>query len=203
MPDRSRGVFRRRRQRPGVLVAGWARRTSHRSPWSHQVCSLVTAALLVLATAVATLAVGPMSASAALNPVATADAINGLPDVTIHMTTALMSNGIHTRVTQTASCPIGTVEVGGGGYLGNATNPATVPNNGLVLGGSNPSTGANGAPTPRNWMAIANFTGRRRRSPMLIRPRPLLCARPTVRPTSWSRRPPPGPTPSSSPVRPL
>jgi hypothetical protein len=56
---------------------------------------------------------------------------------------------------------------GRGGYLRNATNPATVPTNGLVLGGTNPSTGAspvdqpvaNGATNPSNWMAIANFTG--------------------------------------------
>jgi hypothetical protein len=77
-----------------------------------------------------------------------------------------MSNPAHTGVTQTASCPTGTL-VGGGGYLRNATNPATLPTNGLVLGGTNSSTGAspvdqpvaNAALDPSHWMAIANFTG--------------------------------------------
>ncbi|MGH3769687.1 MAG: hypothetical protein ACRDTX_31840, partial [Pseudonocardiaceae bacterium] len=43
------------------------------------------------------------------------------------------------RVTRTASCPTGTL-VGGGGYLRNVADPATLPTNGLVLGGTNPST---------------------------------------------------------------
>jgi len=128
----------------------------------------VTSALLVLATGVVTLAVGPTAALAAPNPIAAEDATNGLPDVTVHVTTAAMTNlTTHTGVTRTASCPTGSLVVGGGGYLRNATNPATVPTNGLVLGGTNPSTGAspvdqpepNGATNPSNWMAIANFTG--------------------------------------------
>ncbi|MGC1734159.1 MAG: hypothetical protein WA731_16140, partial [Pseudonocardiaceae bacterium] len=90
-----------------------------------------------------------------------------LPDVTVHSTTAPMTNlTTHTGVTRTASCPTGSL-VGGGGYLRNATDPSIVPTNGLVLGGSNPSTGASpvdqpvadGALDPSNWMAIANFTG--------------------------------------------
>ena len=57
--------------------------------------------------------------------------------------------------------------MGGGGYLRNATNPATLPTNGLVLGGTLPSTGAtpvdaaaaDGAVDLSHWTAIANFTG--------------------------------------------
>ncbi|HZS21585.1 MAG TPA: hypothetical protein VFA63_11440, partial [Pseudonocardiaceae bacterium] len=129
--------------------------------------SLVISALLVLATGVVTLTAGPADALAAPNPVATQDALNGLPDVTVHATSAAMTNlTTHTGVTQTAGCPTGTL-VGGGGYLRNASNPTTVPTNGLVLGGTNPSTGASpvdqpaatGATNPSNWMAIANFTG--------------------------------------------
>jgi hypothetical protein len=131
------------------------------------VISLVVSALLVLATGVVTLALGPAAATAASNPVAD-EVTDGLPDVTVHVTTAAMTNlTAHTGVTRTASCPAGSLAVGGGGYLRNATDPTTVPNNGLVLGGTNPSTGAspvdqpvaNGATNLSNWMAIANFTG--------------------------------------------
>ena len=129
--------------------------------------SLVISALLVLATGVVTLALGPAPATAAPNPVAQVLS-SGLPGVSVHVSTAPMTNlTTHTGVTQTASCPTGSLVVGGGGYLRNASNPATAPNNGLVLGGTNPSTGAspvdqpvaNGATNPSNWMAIANFTG--------------------------------------------
>jgi hypothetical protein len=124
--------------------------------------------LVMLALGVVTLTLGPIPATAAPDPAAADVVTSGLPEVTVHVTTAPLTNlTTHTGVTRTTSCPTGTVMVGGGGDLRNATNPATVPNNGLVLGGSNPSTGAspvdqpvaNAATTPSNWMAIANFTG--------------------------------------------
>ncbi len=133
----------------------------------HRGVSLVISALLVLATGVVMVALGPAPASAAPNPLAQ-DVPSGLPMVTVEATSAPMNNTTsHTGVTQTASCPTGTTMVGGGGYVRNATNPATVPTNGLVLGGTNPSTGAspvdqpaaNGTTDPSHWMAIANFTG--------------------------------------------
>jgi hypothetical protein len=132
--------------------------------------ALVISVLMASATGVLTLALGPAlaHAAAASTPV-TADAANSaLLDVTVHVTSAPMTNmTTHTGVTRTASCPTGTVMVGGGGYLRNATKPTTPPNNGLVLGGTNPSTGASpvdqpvtdGVTNPSNWMAIANFTG--------------------------------------------
>jgi Bacterial Ig-like domain (group 3) len=129
--------------------------------------SLVISALLVLATGVATVALAPTPANAATTPLAL-DLPSGLPTVTVEATSAPMNNTTsHTGVTQTASCPTGTTMVGGGGYVRNAANPATVPTNGLVLGGTNPSTGAspvdqpapNGTTNPSHWMSIGNFTG--------------------------------------------
>ncbi|MGH3549354.1 MAG: hypothetical protein ACRDQU_14835 [Pseudonocardiaceae bacterium] len=161
MPDRHFPLFRRRELRWGAAWrAGWwswAARTSHRVPLVRRVVALVISALMALATGVVTLAVVP----------ATASADPGLPDVTVHSTTAPMTNlTSHTGVTRTASCPTGTL-VGGGGYLRNVADPATLPTNGLVLGGTNPSTGASpvdlpvadAATNPSSWMAIANFTG--------------------------------------------
>jgi uncharacterized repeat protein (TIGR01451 family) len=66
----------------------------------------------------------------------------------------------------TAGCPSGTL-VGGGSYLRNAANPATLPTNGLVLGGQAPSGGgapvdgglSGGATDPSHWFTDANFTG--------------------------------------------
>lgn len=66
-----------------------------------------------------------------------------------------------------ASCPGGSRLVGGGGYLRNAADPAVLPTNGLVLGGTTASSGASpvdlaapdGAVDPMTWMSIANFTG--------------------------------------------
>lgn len=119
--------------------------------------------LIVLATAVAMMVSGPV-AMAAPSPVAAA---GSTPTVTVHSVTAPMTNlASHTGVTRTASCPTGTL-VGGGGYVRNATDPAILPTNGLVLGGTDPSTGAtpvdqpvaDGATNPSNWMAVANFTG--------------------------------------------
>src|SRR5215469_14329772 len=118
--------------------------------------SLVGPVLMILATGLVAL----------MLPSGVAIADPGLPDVTVHSTTAPMTNLTpHTGVTQTANCPTGTL-VGGGGYLRNATNPATLPTNGLVLGGTNPSTGASpvdqpaadGASTASHWMNLANFT---------------------------------------------
>jgi hypothetical protein len=150
MPDRPISSFRRHELR-------WVRRCV----LGRRVVSLVISALMVLATGVATLALAPATANAA------ATASPGLPDVTVHATTAPMTNQTpHTGITRTASCPTGSF-VGGGGYMRNAADPSTVPTPGLVLGGTNPSTGASpvdqpvvdGAINPSSWMAIANFTG--------------------------------------------
>ncbi|HEY6891339.1 MAG TPA: hypothetical protein VI300_26270, partial [Solirubrobacter sp.] len=91
-----------------------------------------------------------------------------LPTVTVDATTVALPNfGAHRGVTVTAGCAAGSRLVGGGGYLRNATDPATLPTNGLVLGGTLPSTGASpvdaaaadGAVDISHWTAIANFTG--------------------------------------------
>jgi outer membrane biosynthesis protein TonB len=121
---------------------------------------------MALATGIATVALDPV-ATAAPNPVAAADVNPSMPTVTVHATTAPMTIMTpHAGVTQTAGCPTGTL-VGGGGYLRNATDPSTLPTNGLVLGGTNPSTGTppvdqplgDTATNPNHWMAFANFTG--------------------------------------------
>jgi hypothetical protein len=129
--------------------------------------ALVISGLMASATGVLTLALGSAlahAATAASIPVTTDAANSALPNVTVHVTSAPMTNmTTHTGVTRTASCPTATVMVGGGGYLRNATTPATPPTNGLVLGGTNPTTGTSPvtdkATNPSNWMAIANFTG--------------------------------------------
>jgi hypothetical protein len=96
--------------------------------------------LMALATGIATVALDRV-ATAAPNPVAAAAVNPSMPTVTVHATTAPMTIMTpHAGVTQTAGCPTGTL-VGGGGYLRNATDPSTLPTNGLVLGGTNPSTG--------------------------------------------------------------
>lgn len=140
MPDRQ-APLSRRRERRGIPV------------------------LTALAAGIVTLSLSP---AATASPEPAADAVAGsLPTVTVRSTTATLTNLTpHTGVTRTAACPTGTL-VGGGGYLRNATDPAIVPTNGLVLGGTSPSTGASpvdqpavgGATNPGNWMAIANFTG--------------------------------------------
>lgn len=90
-----------------------------------------------------------------------------LPAVSVSaVTTSLTNTTAHTGATLTAGCPSGTL-VGGGSYLRNATDPATLPTNGLVLGGQSPSTGAtpvdagvtNGTSDPSHWFTDANFTG--------------------------------------------
>ncbi len=91
-----------------------------------------------------------------------------VPTVTTSAVTTPMANfGSHRGITVSAQCGAGTRLVGGGGYLRNATDPAVLPTNGLVLGGTTASTGASpvdlavadGATDPSTWMAIANFTG--------------------------------------------
>ncbi|MBV9650085.1 MAG: hypothetical protein JO296_08100 [Pseudonocardiales bacterium] len=149
----------------------WSPRIADRASPGCRMIALVISGLLASATGVVTPALGPAladAATAASTPVTTDATNSALPDVTVHVTSTPMTNmTLHTGVTRAASCPTGTVMVGGGGYLRNATNPATPPTNGLVLGGTNPSTGASpvdqpvtdGATNPGNWMAIANFTG--------------------------------------------
>jgi hypothetical protein len=140
MPNRPIRLFRPFRRRLLRRGASWRARSQDGALHTvgpvlrdHQGVSLVIAALLVVATGVVTLALGPAPATADPN----------LPDVTVHVTTAPMTNlTLHTGVTRTPSCPTGSLVVGGGGYLRNASNPATAPTNGLVLGGTNPSTGA-------------------------------------------------------------
>ncbi|HEY5197091.1 MAG TPA: DUF11 domain-containing protein [Solirubrobacteraceae bacterium] len=96
-----------------------------------------------------------------------APAAAALPAVSVSVVTTPLANTTqHTGVTVSAGCPSGTL-VGGGSYLRNATNPATLPTNGLVLGGQSPSTGAapvdgglaDGATDPTHWFTDANFTG--------------------------------------------
>jgi uncharacterized repeat protein (TIGR01451 family) len=90
-----------------------------------------------------------------------------LPSVAVRAVTApLADQGPHRGVTVTAGCPSGTL-VGGGSYLRSAADPATLPTNGLVLGGTSPSVGtspvdlppADGATDPSHWATVANFTG--------------------------------------------
>ncbi len=91
-----------------------------------------------------------------------------LPAVTTAVTTAPMANlGAHRGITVSAGCGPGSTLVGGGSYLRTAAGAATLPTNGLVLGGTAPSTGASpvdapagdGAPDPAHWTTLANFTG--------------------------------------------
>jgi hypothetical protein len=159
MSDRSVPWLRHRGLRRGAGSRG------------RRVLWLVISALMVLATGLVTVAAVPATAAPAITPITAADSTavpsGVLPDVMVHSTTAPLANfGSHRGVTQTASCLTGTL-VGGGGYLRNATDPSILPTNGLVLGGTNPSTGAspvdqpvtNGAMNSSSWMAIANFTG--------------------------------------------
>jgi uncharacterized repeat protein (TIGR01451 family) len=90
-----------------------------------------------------------------------------LPSVSVNVVTAPLTNTTqHTGLTVTAGCASGRL-VGGGSYLRDAANPATLPTNGLVLGGQTPSTGAtpvdggvaNAASDPSHWFTNANFTG--------------------------------------------
>jgi hypothetical protein len=91
-----------------------------------------------------------------------------LPTVTVDaVTTALANFGMHRGVTVTGRCATGTRLVGGGGYLRPVSDPAALPTNGLVLGGTVASTGsspvdlavADGVLDPASWLSIANYTG--------------------------------------------
>jgi uncharacterized repeat protein (TIGR01451 family) len=91
-----------------------------------------------------------------------------LPAVTTTVVTTPIANlGAHRGVTVSAACGPRTTLVGGGSYLRNAADPATVPTNGLVLGGAAPSAGqspvdtpvAGGGVNPTHWTTLANFTG--------------------------------------------
>ncbi|HYZ38931.1 MAG TPA: hypothetical protein VE673_19835, partial [Pseudonocardiaceae bacterium] len=118
--------------------------------------SLVISALLVLATGVVTLALGPASATAAT-------ASPGLPDVTIQTATVPMTNLASSATNATASCPSGTL-VGGGAFVGKVPPSTATPTNGLKLNGTIPSDAAgnpvaNGATTPSNWTAVGGFGG--------------------------------------------
>lgn len=71
-------------------------------------------------------------------------------------------NTAHTSSWVTAQCASGRL-VGGGSYVRNASNPATVPNNGLVLYGTHPSDSAGNPFTsgadPSYWATLAGFAG--------------------------------------------
>jgi hypothetical protein len=134
MPERYVSWFRRHLLGTGGAWRSEVRRGTPRNPQhtppSRRVVSLTVSALLVLATGVVTLTLGPASASASVVPNPVAEMLDsGLPTVTVHASAAAMTNlNSHTGVTRTASCPTGTL-VGGGGYVRNAANPATLPTN--------------------------------------------------------------------------
>ncbi len=109
-----------------------------------------------------------VAACAAALTLALPSAAAALPTVTTSVVTTPLANfGSHRGVTVSASCAAGSRLVGGGGYLRAVSDPAVLPTNGLVLGGTTTSTGASpvdqavadGATDPATWMAIANFTG--------------------------------------------
>jgi hypothetical protein len=90
-------------------------------------------------------------------------AAQATPTVTVPVATTALSFGVHESLTLPVGCASSFV-VGGGSYLRNATNPATVPNNGLVLDGTLPSNSlgaplANNASNPANWTTVAGFAG--------------------------------------------
>ena len=179
MSDRSVPRLLRRGLRRGAGWRGWAPRTRvgrasalvTRVSRGRRVLWLAISTLMVLAAGLVTVAVVPATAAPAITSItaATSTAVPSevLPDVTVHSTIAPLANfGSHRGVTRTASCPTGSL-VGGGGYLRNATDLSILPTNGLVLGGTTPSTGASpvdqpvvdAATDPSHWIAIANFTG--------------------------------------------
>ena len=91
-----------------------------------------------------------------------------LPSVAVDVTTSALADlGLHRAVTVSAACAAGSRLVGGGGYLRRAADPAAVPTNGLVLGGTTASTGASPvdlpAPDatvdPASWFSIAGYSG--------------------------------------------
>jgi len=161
MPNRQFFSFRRRKLRKGAALRAWSRawapRIPDRVPLGRRVVSLVSSALMVLATAVVMLAL----------PSATADAATaspGLPDVTIHATTTPMTNGGGSAINVTAACPSGSTLFGGGAFLDRSSSAANTPSNGLKLNGTIPSDASgnpvtDGASTPSNWTAVAGFGG--------------------------------------------
>jgi uncharacterized repeat protein (TIGR01451 family) len=108
--------------------------------------------------------VGTLVVAGACAPVAAA----ALPSVsTAVVTTPLANLGAHRGLTVSAACAAGSRLVGGGGYLRPVSDPAALPTNGLVLGGTTASTGSSpvdlaagdGAVDPASWLSIANYTG--------------------------------------------
>ena len=87
-----------------------------------------------------------------------------LPTITVPVTTSALANfGTHRATTITATCSSGRL-VGGGSYLRNAANPATIPTNGLVLDGTMPSNAlgiavTTGTANPASWTTVAGFSG--------------------------------------------
>lgn len=86
-----------------------------------------------------------------------------LPTINVQIATmAAVPNTPHTSSWITAQCASGRL-VGGGSYVRNASNPATVPNNGLVLFGTHPSDSSGNPFTtgsdPNYWATLAGFAG--------------------------------------------
>ncbi len=115
------------------------------------------AAIAALAAGLAALAAGACGVALAALPSVTVDAV----------TVPLADIGAHRGVTVTAACPAGMRLASGGSYLRRISDPAVLPTNGLVLGGTTPSIGsspvdlsvADGAVDPAAWLSIANYTG--------------------------------------------
>src|SRR3978361_1074347 len=86
-----------------------------------------------------------------------------LPTINVQLATmGGVPNPPHRSSWVTAQCASGRL-VGGGSYVRNASNPATVPNNGLVLFGTHPSDSAGNPFTsgsaPNCWATLAGFAG--------------------------------------------
>ena len=162
MPARCLPRFRRPVLRRGALSRVGSPTRAPRAPdrvWlGRRVVSRGSSALMVVATGVATLALAPAIANAA------GTASPGLPDVTIHATTASMTNGSGSAVNVTTACPSGSTLFGGGAFLQRSSSAADTPSNGLKLNGTIPSDASgnpvvDGASTPSNWTAVAGFGG--------------------------------------------
>jgi hypothetical protein len=90
------------------------------------------------------------------------------PAVSVPMTTTSLDSlaNAHTQIAVADHCPSGSLVVGGGSYLRNASNPATIPTNGVVLFGDMPSDSAgaplaDGATNPTYWATVGGFSGAR------------------------------------------
>jgi hypothetical protein len=88
---------------------------------------------------------------------------SALPSTAVAVRTSALTNGPGSAATITASCAEGRL-VGGGSYLRNALNPATIPTNGLVLDGTMPSNAFGAAVTnatinPKSWTTVAGYSG--------------------------------------------